>query len=109
MLSLTIAALLLAVPAGSSAQDLAPAVKRKPAPAATAPAPQPGVRTSSERDYQAALTAVAGQGGGDAALDKSLIRVMSRLLAAGRCGEAASLATRDGRNELASRAQQFCK
>lgn len=106
-LSLALAAFALAAPAAAPAQDLAPAVKRKPA--ATAPAPQQGAGATNERHYQAALSAASGQGSGDAALDTSLIRVMSRLLAAGRCGEAASLATRDGRKELASRAQELCK
>lgn len=94
----------LALSAPAVAQDIAPAVKRKP-PTAT-PAPQ---RAASERDYQAALTAPAGQGGEDAALDTSLIQVMSRLLAAGQCSEAASLAARGGRKELASRAQKLCR
>lgn len=77
------------------------------APTVALPAPPAG-RTMSERDSHAALAAVAAQGG-DAALDTSLIRVMSRLVAAGRCGEAAGLASRNGRRELASKAQQLCK
>jgi hypothetical protein len=101
-LALALAALSLAAPAAAAGQDVAPAAKRKPAPTAPA-APQ------REQHYQAALTAAASQDGGDAALDASLIRGMSRLLAAGKCGEAAGLATRDGRKELASRAQQLCK
>jgi hypothetical protein len=129
-LSFALAAFAFAMPA-VAAQGLAPAVKRKPAAAATAPqqaaepaterdnqatpsvasapAPQQAARRGSERDYQTALTAVATQGNGDAALDSSLIGVMSRLLAAGRCAEAAGLAARGGRKELASRAQQLCK
>jgi hypothetical protein len=93
-------ALALTAPAAAAAQDVAPAVKRKP-PATVPAAPQ------REQHYQAALTAAASQD--DAALDASLIRGMSRLLAAGKCAEAAGLANRDGRKELASRAQQLCK
>jgi hypothetical protein len=171
MLAVTLAACVFAAPVLAASQDLAPAVKRKPAatapatpqqgaatsaapaapqqgatastaPAApqqgaatsTAPAapqqnamastaptapkrsaatsrapaaPQPAARSMSERDSYLALTAGAEQAGD--ALATSLIRVMSRLVAAGRCGEAASLASRDGRKELASRAQQLCK
>jgi hypothetical protein len=119
--ALALVALTLAAPA--AAQDIAPPVKRKPVAASTAPAtPQQSVtaspapaappqapRTGNERDIHAALSAVAAQSGGDAALDGGLIRVMSRLVAAGRCGDAVSLANRDGRKELASRAQQLCK
>ena len=123
-LAVTLVALVFAAPVLAASQDVAPAVKRKPAAAAPAPAPastapaatstapaapQQAVRTGSERDYIAALTAAAGQDGGNAALDTSLIRVMGRLMSAGRCGEAASLAARDGRKELASRAQQLCR
>jgi hypothetical protein len=144
-LVVTLVALALATPAAAIAPEVAPAVKRKPAPTAppaarqaapapvepvasepvapastvspaqqVAPAPMAALpapraaRTMSERDSYAALAAVGGQGS-DAALDTSLIRVMSRLVAAGRCGEAAGLASRGGRKELASRAQQLCK
>ncbi|HET9640903.1 MAG TPA: hypothetical protein VFP12_17040 [Allosphingosinicella sp.] len=146
-LAVTLAAFVFAAPALAAADDLAPAVKRRPAATATPPAapqqivtaspapaaphqvataspapaapqqgaktlpapavPQPAVR--SERDSYLALTAGTDQGGSDAAIDTSLIRVMSRLVASGRCGEAATLAARDGRKELASRAQQLCK
>ncbi len=102
-----LAALALTAPALASAQDLAPPVKRKPVAASTARSPQSPVRPASPQDYRAALSAAA-QGGEDSALDASLIGVMSNLLAAGRCAEAASLASRDGRKELASRAQQLC-
>ena len=122
-LAVTLAACVFAARVLAAPQDIAPPVKRKPVatvpgPAipqqgsatSTAPAaPRQAVRAGSERDYIAALTAAAGQGGGDAALDTSLIRVMGRLMSAGRCGEAARLAARDGRKELASRAQQLCK
>lgn len=121
-LVVALVAIAFAAPALAAAQDVAPAVKRKPAATSPAPAatsttpatsstapaaPQQAVRSGNERDYIAALTAAAGQG--DAALDTSLIRVMSRLMSAGRCGEAVSLASRDGRKELASRAQQLCR
>lgn len=106
-LSLALVAFALSAPAVAAAQDVAPAVKRKPASAGAA-APHSG-HHSSEQHYQAALTAAVSRNGSDAALDTSLIRVMSRLLAAGQCGKAAGLATRDGRKELATRAQQLCK
>lgn len=127
-LSFALVAFSIAMPA-LAAQDVAPAVKRKPAatapapkaaPAAAptaaptaAPAPAPAAqqiaRPGSQRDYQTVLTALTTQAGSDAALDTSLIRVMSRLIAAGQCGEATSLATRGGRKELASKAQQLCR
>lgn len=90
-------------------ESTVPAAPRQAAPAPmVALPPPPAARAMSERDSQAALSAVAGQGS-DAALDTSLIRVMSRLVASGRCGEAAGLASRNGRRELAARAQQLCK
>jgi hypothetical protein len=124
-LAIAVVALAFATPIPASAQDVAPAVRRKPAatstapavrqqavPGATAPAasaaPAPAARSMSERESIAALTAAAGPDG-DSALDSSLIRGMSRLVAAGRCGEAASLAARDGRKELAARARQLCR
>ncbi|HYW14859.1 MAG TPA: hypothetical protein VE891_01715 [Allosphingosinicella sp.] len=107
--ALALAAFVFAAPVASTAQGVAPAAKRKPVASSAAPAaPQQTVRSASERDVQAALASASGQSG-DAALDTSLIRVMSRLVVAGRCGEAASLAARDGRRELAARAQQLCK
>ncbi|HYI40654.1 MAG TPA: hypothetical protein VE053_10075 [Allosphingosinicella sp.] len=132
-------------PATAAAQDLAPAVKRKPAapaaprpdvaaPASPAPqapdvatspeptgalpvvalpptpaAPPRAVRTMNERDVQAALGAVAAQGGGNPTLDSGMIKVMSGLVVAGRCSEAASVAAQNGRTALASRAAQLCK
>lgn len=115
-LLLTLSALALSAPAPAAVQDIAPPLKRKPAataaaPAKPAPAPaaqQQAARSGSIQQYQAALTAAAAESG-DAELDAALIKVMSGLLAAGRCGDAAGLATRDGRKELASRAQQLCK
>ena len=99
-------------PATSDAAIPQPAVPSAPPQAAPTPMvalpPPPAARAMSERDSQAALSAVAGQSS-DAALDTSLIRVMSRLVASGRCGEAAGLASRNGRRELAARAQQLCK
>jgi hypothetical protein len=108
-LSAALAAFALTAPALAAAQDIAPPVKRKPVPAATSRSPQSPVRPVGPQEYRAALTAVSAQGDGDPTLDSSLIGVMSNLLAAGRCAEAASLATRDGRKALASRAQQLCK
>lgn len=106
-LPVALAALLLSAPAVAAAQDVAPPVKRKPV--AASPAPRPGAPVGREREFQAALSATSTQSGSDPALDTSLIRVMSRLMAAGRCGEATGLATRDGRKELASKAQQLCR
>ncbi|HEY0149544.1 MAG TPA: hypothetical protein VGB70_11150 [Allosphingosinicella sp.] len=102
----------LATAAHAAPDDIAPPLKRKAIAPATAKAAEPAqqpARAGKERDYQAALSATAAQGGDDAALDGSLIRVMSSLLAAGRCGEAAGLASRDGRKALAARAQQLCQ
>lgn len=136
-------------PAAAAAQDLAPAVKRKPAVALPAPAaprqdvaaptspapgtvevapssepagalpvvalpptpvaPQRAARTTSERDVQSALAAVAAQGGGDPALDAGLIKVMSGLVIAGQCSEAASVAAQNGRTALASHASKLCR
>jgi hypothetical protein len=101
-----LAALSVAAPALAEDSKVAPAVVRTPAKAPAAPR---AAGTASPRDFQAALAAAAAQGGGDPALDSSLVRVMSQLIAAGRCGEATSLANRDGRKELAARAQQLCK
>ena len=100
-----LAALSVAAPALADDSKLAPAVVRKPAPAPAArTAP-----TANPRDFQAALAAAAAQDGGDPSLDASLVGVMSQLIAAGRCGEATSLANRDRRKELAARVQQLCK
>lgn len=41
-------------------------------------------------------------------LDAGLTRAMGRLLAAGRCADAAALATGQARAELAARARQLC-
>jgi hypothetical protein len=124
-LAAALVAFAFTMPAVSAAQDIAPPVKRKPAATSTgtstdpvaapaapgvAPAVKPPVgRSANGRDSHPALVAAAAQDGTDPALDTSLVRVMSRLVAAGQCGEAATLAARDGRKELASRAQQLCK
>ena len=42
-------------------------------------------------------------------LDKGLMTAMSRLIAAGRCADAAALATRSDRAPLAARAEQICR
>lgn len=118
-------ALSLAAPAvTSAAEPLAPPVIQKPsakstpasatpsAPAAPAPVQAAEQRSAakSPQDYYSALAAAAANDrGSDPALDKSLITVMSQLVASGRCGEAASLASRDGRAALAARAKQFCQ
>jgi hypothetical protein len=101
-----LAAFSVAAPALADDSKLAPAVSRTPAKAPAAPR---AAGAATPRDFQPALAAAAAQGGGDPALDASLVGVMSQLLAAGRCGEATSLANRDGRKELAERAQQLCK
>lgn len=104
-LAVLLAALSVAAPALADDSKLAPAVARTPA---KAPAPKAG-QSASPRDFQAALAAAAAQDGGDPLLDAGLVRTMSQLLAAGRCGEATSLANRDRRKELAARAQQLCR
>lgn len=83
-----------------------------PAPVAKSPAPvapRPAASAANEREIQAALTAVAAEAGGDPALDTSLIKVMTRLVGARRCSEAAGLAAQNGRTMLARRAAQLCK
>jgi hypothetical protein len=105
-LSVALVALSLAVPGHAAGPQVAPVVKRKPA--ATGSATEQSPR-SSPQQYQAALAAAAAQDGGEATLDTGLVKVMSQLLAAGRCSDAVGLATRDGRKSLATRAQQFCK
>lgn len=74
------------------------------APACTATAALPG----SAENYYAALAAAAAASDLDPALDRGLMTAMSRLLAAGRCSDAVVLARRNGRSELAARAQQYC-
>lgn len=136
-LVVALVAFAFAASAATAGQNLAPAVKRKPAvtvaprqdfaaPAATptappAPAepvaapstapvaPQRAARMTSERDVRAALTTVAAQGGGESALDAGLVKAMSGLVVAGRCSEAAGLAAQDGRTTLASHASKLCR
>jgi 2-oxoglutarate dehydrogenase E2 component (dihydrolipoamide succinyltransferase) len=128
-----LAALALAASsAAASGAQLAPPVshakpKPAPVPAAAAPAPAapaatappivvpviaagpPARASGTEQGFYAALmTAQAGQAGGDPLLDKGLATAMSRLMAAGRCGDAVDLATRSARPELAARARQIC-
>ncbi|HEY0312428.1 MAG TPA: hypothetical protein VGC56_08025 [Allosphingosinicella sp.] len=76
--------------------------------AAAQPCGEAASPRGTPQDYAAALTAAGATTGGDPVLDKGLIATMSRLLAAGRCADAAALATRSGRPRLASRAQQVC-
>lgn len=100
----------LALSTAAQAQNIAPPVQRTPA--ATAPAPAVGQTATPRRsaeEYQSALTPVAAESGGETVLDGSLVRVMSSLASAGRCGDAAGLAIREGRQELATRVQQLCK
>ena len=107
----------LALSTAALAQDIAPPVQQKPADAAGARAPEAaapadGQRTTPARDiqdYQAELAALAAESGSDEALDGSLVRVMSSLAGAGRCGDAAGLARREGRQELATRVEQLCE
>jgi hypothetical protein len=132
-----LAALVLAAPA-AAAPPLAPAVTRPPsaspapapsAPAATAssspaatsaangacgtagrePCPSKRMTSSNPDDYRATLAAsVTRQPGRDSTLDDGLVTAVSRLVAAGRCGDAATLATRSGQPGVAARATQLC-
>jgi hypothetical protein len=109
----TLAALVLSAPVHAHAQDIAPPVQRKPAgaPAPAAPASADEQRANpimDVQDYQAALTSVVVESSRDAALDGGLVRVMSSLAGVGRCGDAAGLARREGRQELATRLQELC-
>lgn len=117
-----------AAAAGAAPGDrVAPPVVRKPSAAMSAPsAPStvviprsgncpagaapcaPATPPATEEAYFSALTASAGAGG-DPILDKSLMRAMSRLMAANRCPDAIALATQNGRAALATRAKQLCK
>ncbi|HEY0413185.1 MAG TPA: hypothetical protein VGD66_08585 [Allosphingosinicella sp.] len=125
------ATLTLAVPTAPAAAgpDIAPPVVRtRPAarmpeaapPAAPPPSaacgtagapacPQKSAAGANPQDYRAALAAVPPERGSDPALDNGLVTAMSQLLAAGRCGEAAALATRNVRAALAARARQLCQ
>ena len=95
---------------------LAPAVVRKPAtPLGTASGRAPGAPAPSASAQSAPAGAdaiysalAASAGGADSPLDKGLITAMSRLIAAGRCGDATALATGNRRVELAGRARQLC-
>ena len=85
------------------------AVTQVPAAALQAPAAAAQAPVAAGRSAQNYLTALAAAGSSeDQALDRGLITAMSRLLAAGRCTEAASLATRSDRAPLAARARQLC-
>ena len=114
--ALALAALTLSVPAIAAAadKDVAPAATRVPArvqpacdPAAAGRCPQPGPEAGRAQRYRSALA--AARPAGDSELNDGVTRVMGDLMAAGRCGDAVSLARRDGRSELAARAQQLCK
>ena len=118
----------VATAAGAAPGDrVAPPVVRKPSTTTSAPkAPNtvatprtdncptgatpcaPPTPPATEETYFSALTASAGTGG-DLILDKSLMRAMSRLMAANRCPDAIALATKNGRAALVTRAKQLCK
>ena len=126
-LAFALAVLTLSAAPAAAAPDkgLAPAVTRAPsaapAPSATSatssqPACDPSAGTAcaptvsrggSAQQYRAALQ--AGRPGEDVELNSGVTKVMGDLMAAGRCGDAVSLARREGRSELATRAQQLCK
>ncbi|MFL6857324.1 MAG: hypothetical protein ACJ8EB_05385 [Allosphingosinicella sp.] len=123
--ALAAVALVAASAATASAAPLAPPVSHaKPKPVAAAPAPAPATPSiaipmtaapppspagGGEQGFYAALTtAQAGQAGGDPLLDRGLATAMSRLMAAGRCGDAADLATHSAAPGLAARARQIC-
>jgi hypothetical protein len=119
-------ALVAASAAIASGGQLAPPVSRAkpkatPGPAAPAPAtpsvavpvmavpPAPSPAGGGEQGFYAALmTAQPGQAGGDPLLDRGLATAMSRMMAAGRCGDAAYLATHSAAPELAARARHIC-
>jgi hypothetical protein len=84
-----------------------PTEANPPAPA-TPPTAGGTARTASPQHYYSALAASQGSGA-DATLDQGLMTAMSRLLAAGRCADAARLATSSDRAKLAARAQQLCQ
>lgn len=101
----------------AAAPPLAPPVAR---PAATTPSAAPAhcgrtpatpcpPRSSNPQDYYVALTAGAAAPGSDPLLDKGVLTAMSRLLAADRCSDAVTLATQNGRPDLAARAKQLCQ
>ncbi|HEX8448875.1 MAG TPA: hypothetical protein VF652_04725 [Allosphingosinicella sp.] len=113
-----LAVLALSAPAAAAPadKDVAPAVTRIPSkasgPAACGPSdstPCPSAASSAGRAqrYRSALESV--RPAGDIELNSGVAKVMGDLMAAGRCGDAVSLAKRDGRNELAARAEQLCK
>jgi hypothetical protein len=110
-------ALALSAPAAAVAadKDVAPAVTRVPSPASApacaaaggAPCPQTASPAGKAQRYRSALESV--RPAGDTELSSGVTKVMGDLMAAGRCGDAVSLAKRDGRTELAARAEQLCK
>jgi hypothetical protein len=121
---LAFAAVALAAPAVAVAgpSGLAPAVARPvpanavpaapeaPAAAAATPAPVRTTQIGAPQTYAGALAAVPPPAGArDSTLDASLVNVMSRLLAAASCDDAAGLASRNGRDDLAARARQLCQ
>jgi hypothetical protein len=102
--ALALAAAMLPAPLlAGQGQVAAPVVRKAP------PPPAPAGTGKSEQDYYAALARSAGTPGDDALLDQGLMRAMSRLIAAGRCADAAALATRSDRDSLGTAAQQLCQ
>jgi hypothetical protein len=113
-----LAALALCVPAAAVAadKDVAPAVTRAPSkesgPAAcgsggATPCPPAASSAGRAQRYRSALESARPAEALE--LNSGVAKVMSDLMAAGRCGEAVGLAKRDGRKELAARAEQLCK
>lgn len=114
-LALALAALTLSAPAIAVAPDkgLAPPVTRIPSQArqacdpGSAACPQSNSAAGSAQRYRSALA--GARPAEDPELNSGAARVMSDLMAAGRCGDAVALAKREGRSELAARAQELCK
>lgn len=96
-------------PAVTRAPSASPAPSVQPAcdPAAGAPCARAVPKGGSAQQYRSALQ--AGHPGEDVELSSGVTKVMGDLMAAGRCGDAVVLARREGRSELAARAQQLCK
>lgn len=112
------AVLSLSATAALAAPDkgLAPAATRTPSAQPRQPACNSGTGAAcaqaastagSAQQYRSALA--ASRPGEDIELNSGVTRVMGDLLAAGRCGDAVSLARREGLSDLAARAQQLCK
>src|SRR5688572_5050217 len=108
--ALAVLTLSAAAPAAAD-KGVAPAVTRAPSSPAPRPTCDPGggaacpqavPRGGSAQQYRSALG--SGRPGEDIELNSGVTKVMGDLMAAGRCGDAVSLARREGRSELAARA-----